>query len=161
MRKASFADKHCSVAQALEIVGEWWTLLILRDSFLGVRRFDDFVERLGISRNVLTARLDTLVGAGILERRPYDEARGRHDYVLTDKGRALWPVMTALRQWGDEWIYGAGNEPLLIEHRACGCTTTARMTCSACGEGLDARSVRATPGPGAAADSLHPAATAE
>ncbi len=102
MRKASFADMNCSVAQSLEIIGEWWTLLILRDSFLGIRRFDDFVERLGISRNVLTTRLDTLVDAGLLERRPYDDARGRYDYLLTDKGRALWPVMTALRQWGDE-----------------------------------------------------------
>jgi DNA-binding HxlR family transcriptional regulator len=74
MRKVSFADMHCSIAQTLEVIGEWWTLLILRDSFLGVRRFDDFVERLGISRNVLTNRLDTLVLAGILERRPYDEA---------------------------------------------------------------------------------------
>ena len=153
MRKASFADKHCSIAQALEIVGEWWTLLILRDSLLGIRRFDDFVERLGISRNVLSDRLDTLVGAGILERRPYDEARGRYDYLLTDKGRALWPVMTALRQWGDEWIYGAGNEPLMIEHRTCGSTTIAVMTCNACGETLDARSVRATVGPGAATGS--------
>jgi DNA-binding HxlR family transcriptional regulator len=150
MRKASFADKHCSVAQSLEIVGEWWTLLILRDAFLGIRRFDDFVERLGISRNVLATRLDTLVAAGILERRPYDEGRGRYDYLLTDKGRALWPVMTALRQWGDEWIYGPGNEPLLIEHRSCGCTTTAQMTCY---EVLDARSVRAVPGPGVADDS--------
>ena len=73
MRKASFADMNCSIAQSLEIIGEWWTLLILRDSFLGVRRFDDFVDRLGISRNVLTTRLDTLVDAGLLERRPYDD----------------------------------------------------------------------------------------
>lgn len=149
MRKASFADMHCSVAQSLEVLGEWWTLLILRDAFLGVRRFDDFVERLGISRNVLTTRLDTLVAAGVLERRPYDEGRGRYDYLLTEKGRALWPVLTALRQWGDEWIYGPGNEPLQIEHRSCGGTTTALMTCSCCGEVLDARSVRALPGPGA------------
>lgn len=149
MRRTSFADMHCSIAQSLEVVGEWWTLLILRDAFLGVRRFDDFVERLGISRNVLTVRLTGLVAAGILESRPYDEARGRCDYVLTAKGRALWPVMTALRQWGDEWIFGSGDEPLLIEHRTCGCITTARMTCSACGEELDARSVRAVPGPGA------------
>jgi DNA-binding HxlR family transcriptional regulator len=154
MRKASFADMHCSIAQSLEVVGEWWTLLILRDAFLGVRRFDDFVERLGISRNVLTHRLDTLVATGILERRPYDEARGRYDYLLTDKGRALWPVLTALRQWGDQWIYGTGNEPLLVEHRSCGCTTTAQMTCNACGEALDARSVRAVPGPGATNDSV-------
>ena len=74
---------------------------------------------------------------------PTTKARGRYDYLLTDKGRALWPVMTALRQWGDEWIYGDGNEPLLIEHRSCGCITTAQMTCSACGEALDVRSVRA------------------
>src|SRR4051794_24005340 len=146
MRKASFADMRCSIAQSLEVVGEWWTLLILRDAFLGVRRFDDFVERLGISRNILTDRLDTLVGSGIMERRPYDAARGRFDYVLTDKGRALWPVLTALRQWGDEWVYGAGNEPLVIEHRGCGCLTTARMTCSECGGDLDARSVRVAEG---------------
>ena len=149
VRKASFEDMNCSIAQALEVIGEWWTLLVLRDCFLGVRRFDDFVERLGISRNVLTNRLDTLVGAGILERRPYDEARGRHDYVLTDKGRALWPVLTAIRQWGDEWILGEGNEPILLEHRDHGHRTTARMTCDVCGEELDARSVRAVAGPGA------------
>ncbi|HUS22086.1 MAG TPA: helix-turn-helix domain-containing protein [Aeromicrobium sp.] len=152
MRKASFADMNCSIAQALEVVGEWWTLLILRDCFLGVRRFDDFVERLGIARNVLTSRLETLVAAGVLERQPYDEARGRYDYALTDKGRALWPVLTAMRQWGDEWILGAGNEPLLIEHRGCGHETTAQMTCNACGGLLDARSVRAKAGPGAASE---------
>jgi DNA-binding HxlR family transcriptional regulator len=149
MRKASFADMQCSIAQTLEIIGEWWTLLILRDAFLGIRRFDDFVERLGISRNVLTSRLDRLVEADILERRPYDEARGRYDYLLTDKGRALWPVMITLRQWGDEWIYGAGNEPLLLEHRDRGHMATAHLTCDVCGDELDARSVRAVAGPGA------------
>lgn len=148
VRKASFAEMNCSVAQALEIVGEWWTLLILRDCFLGVRRFDDFVDRLGISRNVLTNRLDTLVEAGLLERHLYDEGRSRSDYLLTEKGRALWPVLTALRQWGDEWILGAGHEPLLLEHRGQGHITTARMTCDVCGEVLDAPSVRAIPGPG-------------
>jgi len=154
MRKASFADMQCSIAQALEIVGEWWTLLIVRDAFLGVRRFDDFVDRLGISRNVLAARLDKLVAAGVLERRPYDSGRGRYDYVLTDKGRALWPVMTTLRQWGDEWIVGRGNEPIQLEHRGCGHTTTAHLVCDACGEVLEARSVRAVPGPGATPDSM-------
>ncbi|MEY2417805.1 MAG: hypothetical protein QOG90_485 [Actinomycetota bacterium] len=149
MRKASFADMNCSIAQSLEIIGEWWTLLILRDCFLGIRRFDDFVERLGIARNVLTNRLDTLVDAGVLERHPYDEGRGRFDYVLTDKGRALWPVISALRQWGDEWILGEGNEPMLLEHKACGHATTVVPTCDHCGEALDARAVRAVPGPGA------------
>ena len=151
MRKVSFAEMNCSIAQALEIVGEWWTLLILRDAFLGIRRFDDFVDRLGISRNVLTDRLDKLVAADVLERRAYDEGRGRYDYVLTDKGLALWPVITTLREWGDEWITGEGNEPVLVEHRTCGKTTRTRLVCSCCGEGLDARSVRAVPGPGAVA----------
>lgn len=162
MRKASFADMHCSIAQSLEIVGEWWTLLILRDSFLGVRRFEDFVSRLGIARNVLTNRLDTLVEAGVLERRAYDEARGRYDYVLTDKGRALWPVMTALRQWGDEWVLGEGAAPVLVEHHAADGSwhrTTAVMTCDDCGETLDVRSVRAVAGPGATADSPLPPPT--
>lgn len=154
MRKASFAGMNCSIAQTLEIVGEWWTLLILRDAFLGIRRFDDFVDRLGISRNILTVRLQTLVDAGILVRRPYDEGRGRHDYLLTDKGRALWPVMTALRQWGDEWVLGSGNEPLLIEHRNCGHTVLGVFSCDHCGEPLDARSVRAVAGPGATPDAF-------
>jgi DNA-binding HxlR family transcriptional regulator len=149
MRKVSFADMNCLIAQALEIVGEWWTLLILRDAFLGIRRFDDFVDRLGISRNVLTDRLDKLVAADVLERRAYDEGRGRYDYVLTDKGRALWPVITTLREWGDEWVTGKGNEPVVVEHRTCGKTTHTRLVCSCCGEVLDARSVRAVPGPGA------------
>jgi DNA-binding HxlR family transcriptional regulator len=149
MQRASFEDMNCSIARSLEVIGEWWTLLILRDCFLGIRRFDEFVARLGIARNVLTNRLDTLVEAGVLDRRAYDEGRGRFDYVLTDKGRALWPVMTALRQWGDEWILGDGNEPVLLEHKACGHTTTAVMTCDHCGEALDARAVRAVAGPGA------------
>ena len=153
MRRASFDEMHCSIAQALEIVGEWWTLLIIRDAFLGVRRFDDFVERLGISRNVLSDRLGTLVDAGVLWRRPYDDGRDRADYLLTDKGRALWPVITSLRQWGDEWIFGEGNEPVVLEHSACGHQTTAVLTCDRCGEPLDARSVRAVVRP--APDATH------
>ncbi len=149
MRKTSFAGMNCSVAQTLEIIGEWWTLLIIRDCFLGVRRFDEFVERLGIARNVLTSRLETLVDAGILERRAYDEGRGRYDYLLTTKGRALWPVLTALRQWGDEWVLGEGNEPLVLEHKACSHQTSAVMVCHHCHEPLDAHAVLAVPGPGA------------
>lgn len=149
MRRASFDEMNCSVAQSLEIIGEWWTLLIVRDAFFGVRRFEDFANRLGIARNVLTTRLETLVEAGVLERRVYDEARDRADYRLTDKGRALWPVLTAIRQWGDEWVLGEGNEPLLLRHTDCDHQTTAVMACDHCGEALDPRSVRPMPGPGA------------
>ena len=148
MRRASFADMNCSIARSLEIVGEWWTLLILRDAFLGIKRFDDFQQRLGIARNILTNRLDTLVGAGVLERQVYDEGRERYDYVLTDKGRALWPVLVTIRQWGDEWVLGEGNEPVELVHRSCGAVTHAQLACDHCGEPLDVRAVRAQAGPG-------------
>lgn len=161
VRKASFADMHCAIAQSLEIIGEWWTLLVIRDAFLGIRRFDDFVDRLGISRNVLTNRLDTLVEAGVFERRYYDEGRGRADYVLTPKGRALWPVITTLREWGDEWLLGEGNEPVLLEHRACGELTHLKMSCECCGEPLDGSSVRAVAGPAAGPNTPLPRRTAE
>ncbi len=101
VERKSFADMHCSVAQCLEVVGEWWSLLILRDVFLGVTRFDDFQERLGISRNILNQRLNHLVDAGVLQKVPYSEHPLRYDYRLTSTGRDLWPVLTAMRQWGD------------------------------------------------------------
>lgn len=152
MRRASFEDMDCSVARSLEVVGEWWTLLILRDAFFGVSRFEAFQQRLGIARNVLSARLDTLVTHGVLERRPYDEARERYDYVLTPKGRALWPVLVTLRQWGDEWITGAEDAPIALLHTGCGEHVTAVLHCSSCGEELRGGEVRAVPGPGHRAD---------
>jgi DNA-binding HxlR family transcriptional regulator len=156
VKKVSFADMHCSVAQSLEVIGEWWTLLILRDAFLGVTRFDDFASRLGIARNVLTARLDTLVEHDVLARVPYDEARGRYDYRLTDKGRALLPVMTAIRQWGDEWILGEEHAPVVVEHTTCGEISRGVLTCDQCGEELTTKTLRARRGPGATDDSLLP-----
>ncbi len=156
MKKVSFAAMQCSVAQALEVIGEWWTLLILRDAFLGVTRFDDFASRLGIARNVLTARLDTLVDNDVLIRVPYDEARGRSDYRLTDKGRALLPVLTAIRQWGDEWILGEEHAPVVVEHTTCGEISRGVLTCDHCGGELTTRTVRARRGPGATDDSPLP-----
>ena len=144
MRRASFEDMNCSIAQALEEIGEWWSLLIIRDAFLGITRFEDFHERLGIARNILTSRLDTLVDAGVLERHLYDEARERYDYVLTAKGRALWPVLTTLRQWGDAWLFGEGKAPVRVVHAACGSPTRAELVCSECGERLRRGDVRIT-----------------
>ena len=148
MRRASFDDMNCSIAQSLEVIGEWWTLLILRDAFFGVTRFEVFQERLGIARNILTTRLDTLVDHGVMERRTYDEARGRHDYVLTAKGKALWPVLVTIRQWGDEWVVGKGNEPVRMEHATCGARSHASLTCDHCGERINRRDVRVVAGPG-------------
>lgn len=148
MQRASFEDMHCSVAQCLEIVGEWWTLLIVRDCFLGITRFDEFIGRLGISRNILQQRLATLVDAGILDKVPYSQHPPRFDYRLTDKGRDLWPVINSMRQWGDRYAAPEGA-PLRIIHKGCGQPTEAVLTCAHCGEPLSAREVTAVPGPGA------------
>lgn len=144
---------RCSVAQCLEVVGEWWSMLIIRDVFLGVRRFDELQSRLGISRNILTTRLASLVEAGVLERVPYQERPLRHEYRLTAKGRDLWPVLTTMREWGDRWAAPDGA-PVEIVHDACGEIMVLDHTCSVCGETVDGRSVRAQPGPGAGPDGV-------
>jgi DNA-binding HxlR family transcriptional regulator len=141
---------HCSVAQCLDVVGEWWSLLIVRDAFLGVSRFDDFQARLGISRNILAQRLNHLVDSGVLKRVPYQEHPPRSEYRLTEKGRDLWHVLTAMRQWGDRWEAPDGP-PLRIKHTKCGHLVKVLPVCSHCGEMLDARVVTPVPGPGAGA----------
>jgi DNA-binding HxlR family transcriptional regulator len=147
VERKSFADMHCSVAQCLEVVGEWWSMLIVRDAFLGVTRFDAFQERLGISRNVLNQRLSRLVEEGIFDRVPYSDHPPRYDYKLTSKGRDLWPVLTAMRQWGDKYAAPDGP-PIRVEHKGCGKVSHAVLTCSSCGERLSARDVRVVGGPG-------------
>ena len=126
----------CSVAQCLEVIGEWWSMLIVRDCFLGVTRFEDFQRRLGISRNILQQRLTGRVEHGGLERRRYSEHPPRHDYRLTTKGRDLWPVLTTMRQWGDKYAAPSGP-PVVLVHRSCGRETTAVLSCTECGEGLN------------------------
>src|ERR1700690_901646 len=128
MARKSFADMDCSVAQCLEVVGEWWTMLIIRDAFLGVTRFEDFQKRLGISRNILQQRLARLVDAGVLKRVPHPEPPPRDDYRLTDKGRDLWPVLTAMRQWGDAYAAPDGP-PVKIVHKACGSVSEPHLWC--------------------------------
>lgn len=156
MQRVSFRDMQCSIAQCLEVVGEWWSLLIVRDAFLGIRRFDEFQARLGISRNVLNQRLTTLVDEGVFERVLYCEHPPRYEYRLTDKGRDLWLVLTAMRQWGDRWAAPDGP-PLQVVHRACGEITEIVPSCAKCGEPLSARDLKAVEGPGAVSESLLPA----
>jgi DNA-binding HxlR family transcriptional regulator len=150
VERKSFSDMHCSVAQALEVVGEWWSLLIVRDAFLGVRRFDDFQRSLGLSRGILTDRLTRLVEAGVLERRRYQERPPRYEYRLTQKGRDLWPVTMALAKWGDRYLAEDGP-PRLFLHRGCGGEVTERLTCAKCGAELTVRDIETKPGPGARA----------
>ena len=146
MRRTSFEQMNCSVAQCLEVVGEWWSLLIVGEAFLGVGRFDDFQARLGISRNVLNQRLGRLVEHGVFRRVQYQEHPPRSEYQLTDKGHDLWGVVNAMRQWGDAWAAPDGP-PVEIVHLGCGQISQALPTCSHCGERLDARSVRAAVSP--------------
>ena len=139
---------NCSVAGALEILGEWWTFLVLRDAFLGVRRFEDFQRRLGIARNVLTTRLQTLVTHGILERRRYQERPERYEYRLTDKGLDLYPVLASLLQWGDRWTSQEGGPPVVLVHRGCGHQTAPHLACGHCGEAVGPKDMLPVTGPG-------------
>jgi DNA-binding HxlR family transcriptional regulator len=149
VRRTSFEDMNCSVARTLEVVGEWWSLLIVRDALLGVRRFDDFQQRLGISRNILTQRLQRLVEQEVLERVPYQDNPPRHEYRPTPKGRDLWLVVTAMRQWGEKWEpLAAGPATRLVHKDGCGKTMTVVPTCSECGATVTSRDLRVEPGPG-------------
>jgi DNA-binding HxlR family transcriptional regulator len=143
----TYANQNCSVARALEVVGERWTILILRDAFLGVRRFDDFQRSLGIARNVLQTRLEHLVAEGLLARAPYQDRPPRHEYRLTDRGLDLWPAIVALMQWGDRHLAAEGP-PRVAVHRGCGGAPAERCTCTACGAALGARDVELRDGPG-------------
>lgn len=147
MERKSFVGIDCSVAQCLEVVGEWWSMLVVRDCFLGVTRFEEFQRRLGISRNILQQRLSRLVEAGVLVRVPYNEHPPRYDYRLTDKGRDLWPILTAMRQWGDRYAAPAGP-PVEVLHKGCGAVSEAVMVCSSCGERIGPRDMQAVAGPG-------------
>ena len=147
MQRTTFTDMHCSVAQALEVVGEWWALLIVRDVFLGARRFSEIQSRLQIPRHTLDQRLRRLTEVGILERVQYQDGPPRWEYRLTEKGVDLWPVIDALRQWGDRHAAPDGP-PVQIVHRGCGHVADPVLCCGECGEPVGARDVRAVAGPG-------------
>src|SRR5437763_11921002 len=132
MLKRTYPDQDCSIARSLEVVGERWTLLILRDAFFGVHRFDDFQERLGIARNVLAARLQHLCDEGLLERRRYSERPERFEYHLTGAGRDLGPVLIQLITWGDRHHPSAAGPPVRILHAGCGGSVDALMHCQVC-----------------------------
>ncbi|RAI59472.1 winged helix-turn-helix transcriptional regulator [Roseicella frigidaeris] len=164
MRRTGFADMPCPIARALERVGEWWSILILRDAFGGMTRFDEFQASLGIAPNMLTRRLNALVEAGLLERRPYSERPPRHDYVLTPRGRDFRPVLLALLAWGNRHFApegaavqivdartGAPAEPLLVDRASLRPIDSADFTLApgpAAGEGMRRRLARRRPGPG-------------
>lgn len=124
----------CSVARALSIVGERWTLLIVRDAFKGTRRFDDFQRTLGVTRHRLAERLQKLIDEGVLTRIPYQDRPVRYEYRLTRKGLALYPVLVSLSNWADEWMDDGAGPPMTFWHSRCGKESKPLMTCSECGD---------------------------
>ncbi len=152
MGRKRFDDMNRGVAQALEALGDWWTLLIVRDAFFGARRFGEFESSLGISKNILSARLQRLVEHDIFERVDVVTMGARFEYQLTKKGEALLPVLTAMREWSDEWVFGRGNEPLIVRDRKTGHRIPRMRVTNRDGVTLRFGDLRAVPGPGASAD---------
>ena len=143
MRRTSFADMNCSIARTLEVIGEWWSMLVVREAFNGVRRFDEFQSRLGIARNVLATRLQGLVEHGILDRRLYQERPERYEYRLTEKGRDLYPVLISMMRWGDRWECPESGPPVRLVHEKCGHEADPALVCTSCGDRLVPREMRA------------------
>ena len=137
-------DEMCTVSLPAALLGERWTLLLLRQAFLGTRRFEDFQSAMDISRSVLTERLAKFVEEGILRRVAYKDVRTRYEYRLTEKGLELYPVLMALRKWGDRWMSPEGGTSFELHHRDCGGHVDVKVQCAACGDELSARDVRVT-----------------
>jgi DNA-binding HxlR family transcriptional regulator len=152
--RTRFKHENCSVAQALEVLGDWWTLLVVREAFFGTRRFADFEKALGISKNILAKRLEHLVRYGVLERIDAGLHGVRYEYVLSPMGKDLATVLTALRQWADRWVVGPGNEPLLVYDRRTGRPIPRLRISGEDGQPLSARDLELKPGPGASKKTL-------
>jgi DNA-binding HxlR family transcriptional regulator len=137
-----------SVGRSLSLVGERWTMMILREAFFGVRRYGQLARNLEIPRPTLSLRLRKLVDAGLLDRVPYSTEPDRHEYRLTQAGRDLFPAVIALMRWGDEHLAGVEGPPIVLRHESCGERTHPHLTCDVCGEEIDTRNVRPERGPG-------------
>ena len=149
MKHADLRHENCAIARSAAVVGERWVWVILRQAFNGARRFEDFQRGIGLARNVLTDRLNTLVDLGILERRRYAEhaLRELYEYRLTAKGRALFPVYVTLMNWGNQWT-GLAAPPVELLHKPCGHRVGVRVVCSDCGQDIDARDTEPVVGRG-------------
>jgi DNA-binding HxlR family transcriptional regulator len=145
-----YEGQTCSIARSLELFGERWTLLVVREIFHGRRKFSEMQKSLGVARNVLTSRLQRMVDEGILERRPYSERPERYEYFLTEKGLDLWPVMISLMHWGDKYEPAMDGPPSIVIHKECGGQIDDRRICQKCGKHLEVREAKAVDGPGIA-----------
>lgn len=148
MKWDKIGNQPCSIARALAVVGDRWTMLILRNAFMGIRRFDDFHANLGVTRHLLSDRLKRLVEEGVLKKVPYEDRQQRFEYRLTEKGRDFYPILLGLIQWGDKWMDQGLGAPLDYIHQDCGKKFTPVMVCSECKEPVHARNVMPVIGQG-------------
>jgi len=144
VRWSEIADQRCSVARALSVIGDRWTILVLREAFMRTRRFEDFQARTGAPRSVLTERLKALVGEGVLERVPYSNHADRFEYRLTEKGRDLYPILIGLLRWGDKWASDGAGPPVELRHKDCGATMVPELACPSCGGWIEATDIEVT-----------------
>ncbi|HEX7959134.1 MAG TPA: helix-turn-helix domain-containing protein [Terriglobales bacterium] len=149
MRWDELEEESCSIARTISVIGDRWSLLILRECFLRTRRFEAFQSTLGITRHLLAERLKKLVRVGVLRRVAYQDTPKRYEYILTQKGLDLYPIMMAIVHWGDTHMLDERGRPLLHEHQNCGHQFTPVMICSECNEPLLAKQVHVHAGPGA------------
>lgn len=149
MKWDALEEESCSISRTLAVIGDRWSLLILRDCFLRVRRFEEFQSKLGITRHLLADRLKKLVRFGVLRRAPYQTNPKRHEYILTQKGLDLYPILMTIVHWGDVHMVDERGRPLVHQHKTCGKFFDPVMVCSECGEPLKAKEVHTHPGPGA------------
>ncbi|MBY8860215.1 helix-turn-helix transcriptional regulator [Nocardia sp. CA2R105] len=148
MKRTSFARWPCSIARTMDLLGDRWTPLVLREAFYGIRRFDDFQQQLGIARNTLSDRLRRLVDEGLLDKRPYHCDPVWYEYVLTEKGADFWSVLLTINRWGDRWLAGAEGAPITVHHTACGHDTQVKVVCEHCDEPMTIDDSRLRMGPG-------------
>lgn len=143
MKRTRFNDAPCPIARTTDLIGDRWTSIVMREAFLGRRRFEDFQKALSLSRGVLSQRLNRLVDEGMLAKRPYQERPPRHEYVLTDKGRDFYPVLAAMWRWGADWLWEDGSEPSLeLYHKETGAVIRPRVVDEITGVPIDVRKIR-------------------
>jgi DNA-binding HxlR family transcriptional regulator len=148
MQRTSFGAMQCSIARTMDVIAEPWSPLVLRNIYMGINRFDQLQESLGISRKVLAERLRWLTETGVLERREYSARPPRYEYALTAKGLELFQVLMVMLAWGDKWLAGEAGPPVLYRHHGCGQIGHAELRCSACHQPMDATNIDILPGPG-------------
>jgi DNA-binding HxlR family transcriptional regulator len=159
MQRTPFGEMACSIARTMDVAGEPWSPLIVRNVYVGISRFDQLQQSLGISRKVLAERLRRLTEVGVLARREYSASPPRHEYVLTEMGLDLVEVLMVMVRWGDRWLAGQAGPPVLYRHHACGQISHVELHCSECGKPMRATDIDVLPGPGADRSTAHPQET--